>query len=141
MTPNATPPVASRIALRAGLAHSGSRPAPCSHATSDVVNIRFAILFVIVAYGFSLALTAFTLALEQWTYRGYGRLSDRLYLLGISLFEGLGYRQLTAVWRFRGLAKYTRGSREWGVMTREGFGPPVSSEPMTNDERADAPAR
>jgi cellulose synthase/poly-beta-1,6-N-acetylglucosamine synthase-like glycosyltransferase len=106
-----------------------------------VVNVEFALLFVIVAYGFSLAMTAWTLALEQWTYRGYGRLSDRLYLLAISLFEGVGYRQLTAVWRFRGLAKYTRGSREWGVMTREGFGPPVSSEPMTNDERADAPAR
>jgi cellulose synthase/poly-beta-1,6-N-acetylglucosamine synthase-like glycosyltransferase len=90
----------------------------------DVVNIRFALLFVIVAYGFSLALTAWTLALEQWTYRGYGRLSDRLWLLAISLVEGLGYRQLTAIWRFRGLAKYTRGSREWGVMTREGFGEP-----------------
>jgi cellulose synthase/poly-beta-1,6-N-acetylglucosamine synthase-like glycosyltransferase len=88
----------------------------------DVVNVRFALLFVLVAYGFSLALTAFTLALEQWTYRGYGRLSDRLWLLFVSIFEGLGYRQLTAIWRFRGLAKYSRGSREWGVMTREGFG-------------------
>jgi hypothetical protein len=90
----------------------------------DVVNIRFALLFVLVAYDFSLAMTAWTLALEQWTYRGYGRLSDRLWLLAISLFEGLGYRQLTAIWRFRGLAKYTRGSREWGVMTREGFREP-----------------
>jgi cellulose synthase/poly-beta-1,6-N-acetylglucosamine synthase-like glycosyltransferase len=88
----------------------------------DVVNVEFAVLFVLVAYGFSLALTAWTLALEQWTYRGYGRLTDRLRLLAISLVEGIGYRQLTALWRFRGLAKYTRGSREWGVMTREGFG-------------------
>ena len=68
-----------------------------------VVNVEFAMLFVIVAYGFSLALTALTLALEQWTYRGYGRLGDRLWLLFVSLFEGLGYRQLTAIWRFRGL--------------------------------------
>ncbi|WP_053227784.1 glycosyltransferase family 2 protein [Solirubrobacter soli] len=106
-----------------------------------VVNVEFAILFVILAYGFSVALTAFTLALEQWTYRGYGRLGDRLWLLGISLFEGLGYRQLTAVWRFKGLLKYTRGSREWGVMTREGFAGTVSSEEMQTEERADAPAR
>jgi hypothetical protein len=103
-----------------------------------VVNVAFALLFVVVAYGFAIALTALTLALEQWTYRGYGRLGDRLWLLGVALFEGLGYRQLTAIWRFRGLAKYARGSREWGVMTREGF---VSSEPMQTDERADAPAR
>jgi hypothetical protein len=93
-----------------------------------VVNIQFALLFVVVAYGFALGLTAFTLALEQWTYRGYGKLSDRLWLLFMSLFEGLGYRQLTAIWRFRGLAKFTRGSREWGVMTREGFG---EAEPVS----------
>jgi cellulose synthase/poly-beta-1,6-N-acetylglucosamine synthase-like glycosyltransferase len=92
--------------------------------TLDVVDVSFALLFVLVAYGFSLVLTAFTLALEQWTYRGYGRLSDRLWLLFVALFEGVGYRQLTAIWRFRGLARYARGSREWGVMTREGFGPP-----------------
>jgi cellulose synthase/poly-beta-1,6-N-acetylglucosamine synthase-like glycosyltransferase len=86
-----------------------------------VVNIQFALLFVAVAYGFSLVLNAFTLALEEWTYRGYGRLGDRLYLMLVSLVEGLGYRQLTAIWRLRGLARYGRGSREWGVMTRQGF--------------------
>jgi cellulose synthase/poly-beta-1,6-N-acetylglucosamine synthase-like glycosyltransferase len=106
-----------------------------------VINIEFALLFLVVAYGFSLALTAFTLALEQWTYRGYGKLSDRLWLLFVSLFEGLGYRQLTAIWRFHGLARFTRGSREWGVMTREGFGEPVSSDPMTDTERQSAAAR
>lgn len=63
-------------------------------------------------------LTAFTLALEEWTYRGYGKLSDRLYLMLVSPVEGLGCRQLTAVWRFRGLARYGRAGREWGVMTR-----------------------
>jgi cellulose synthase/poly-beta-1,6-N-acetylglucosamine synthase-like glycosyltransferase len=88
-----------------------------------VVNVQFAILFVGVAYGFSLVLTAFTLALEEWTYRGYGRLSDRLYLMLVTLIEGLGYRQLTAIWRFRGLARYGRGRSDWGVMTRQGFGP------------------
>jgi cellulose synthase/poly-beta-1,6-N-acetylglucosamine synthase-like glycosyltransferase len=85
------------------------------------VNVPFAILFLLVAYGFGLLLTAWTLVLEQWTYRGYGRLGDRLWLLFVSLFEGLGYRQLTAVWRMRGLIGYLRGRREWGVMTRSGF--------------------
>jgi hypothetical protein len=86
-----------------------------------VVDIPFAALFVAVAYGFSLVLTAFTLALEEWTYRGYGRLSDRLYLMAVALIEGLGYRQLTALWRLRGLARYGRAGREWGTMTRRGF--------------------
>jgi len=85
------------------------------------VNIPFAVLFLLVAYGFGLLLTAWTLVLEQWTYRGYGRLRDRVWLLFVSLFEGLGYRQMTAVWRLRGLIGYLRGRREWGVMTRSGF--------------------
>jgi hypothetical protein len=76
---------------------------------------------IITAYGFGLLLTAWTLVLEQWTYRGYGRLRDRVRLLLVSLVEGLGYRQLTAVWRLRGLIGYLRGRREWGVMTRSGF--------------------
>jgi hypothetical protein len=86
------------------------------------VNLGFAILFLLVAYGFGLVLTTYTLALDQWTYRAYGGLHERLWLLFVSMFEGLGYRQLTAVWRLRGLVRYARGSREWGSMTREGFG-------------------
>ena len=52
------------------------------------------------------------------TERHTGKLSDRLYLMLVSPVEGLGCRQLTAVWRFRGLARYGRAGREWGVMTR-----------------------
>ena len=93
-----------------------------------VVDVPFAVLFVAVAYGFSLVLTAFTLALEEWTYRGYGRLGDRAYLMLVTLVEGLGYRQLTAIWRFRGLARYGRGRSDWGVMTRQGFAPPAAEQ-------------
>jgi len=85
------------------------------------VNVGFAVLFLLVAYGFGIALTTYTMALDEWTYRSYGGLPQRLWLLLVSLFEGLGYRQLTAVWRMRGLIRYARGSREWGAMTREGF--------------------
>ena len=85
------------------------------------VNVPFAILFLLVAYGFGLLLTAWTLVLEEWTYRGYGRLRDRMWLLAVALLEGLGYRQMTAVWRLRGLIGFARGRRDWGVMTRSGF--------------------
>ena len=92
-----------------------------------VVNVPFAILFLLVAYGFGLVLTAYALALDEWTYRGYGGLLDRLWLLTVALFEGLGYRQLTAIWRIRGLVGYLRGDRRWGAMAREGFSGPTSS--------------
>jgi cellulose synthase/poly-beta-1,6-N-acetylglucosamine synthase-like glycosyltransferase len=84
------------------------------------VDTSFALLYLLVAYGYGVVLTAYALALEQWTYRGYGGLFDRLWLLAVSLVEGLGYRQLTAVWRLRGIVGFLRGRREWGAMAREG---------------------
>ncbi len=81
----------------------------------------FAVLFMLAAYGLGLVVTVFALVLDEWTYRGYGGLRERLLLFGFALLEPLGYRQLTTVWRLRGLVKYLRGNTEWGVMTRTGF--------------------
>ena len=91
------------------------------------VNVPFAVLFLLVAYGLGLLLTTLTLALEEWTYRGYGGLRDRLMLLTWGMLESLGYRQLTAFWRFRGMVRHWRGHGDWGAMEREGFRP--ASEP------------
>jgi cellulose synthase/poly-beta-1,6-N-acetylglucosamine synthase-like glycosyltransferase len=85
------------------------------------VNWPFAVLFLLVAYGLGLIMTVLTIALEEWTYRGYGRGRETLILLGWALIEPLGYRQCTVVWRLKGLWKYARGNTEWGVMTRKGF--------------------
>lgn len=85
------------------------------------IDLPFAILFMLVAYGWGLTLTVLTLVLEELTLRGYGAGRERLRLLGWAVVEGFGYRQLTAVWRLRGLWKWARGSTEWGSMTRAGF--------------------
>ena len=91
------------------------------------VNVPFAVMFLIVAYGLGLLITTLTIALEEWTYGGYGGLRDRLMLLTWGMLESLGYRQLTAFWRFRGMARHWRGHGDWGAMEREGFRP--ASEP------------
>jgi cellulose synthase/poly-beta-1,6-N-acetylglucosamine synthase-like glycosyltransferase len=93
----------------------------------DALNVEFAILFLIVAYGLGLLLTSLTIALEEWTYGGYGGLRDRLMLLLWGMLESLGYRQLTAFWRVRGMARHWRGHADWGTMEREGFR--AASEP------------
>jgi cellulose synthase/poly-beta-1,6-N-acetylglucosamine synthase-like glycosyltransferase len=85
------------------------------------LNVPFAVLFLIVAYGLGLLITALTIALEEWTYGGYGGLRDRLLLLLWGMLESLGYRQLTALWRLRGIARHMRGHADWGAMEREGF--------------------
>jgi cellulose synthase/poly-beta-1,6-N-acetylglucosamine synthase-like glycosyltransferase len=92
-----------------------------------VVNVSFAVMFLVVAYGLGLLLTTLTIALEEWTYGGYGGLRDRLLLLAYGALESLGYRQLTAIWRVRGLVRHWRGHAEWGAMEREGFR--AASEP------------
>jgi hypothetical protein len=35
------------------------------------------------------------------------------------------------LWRLRGLIKYLRGRKEWGVMSRKGFADPDAVEPET----------
>nr|WP_282600189.1 glycosyltransferase family 2 protein [Patulibacter sp. SYSU D01012] len=88
------------------------------------IDWPFAALFFLVAYGLGLLMTVLTVALEEWTYRGYGTGRDTLVLLGWALLEPLGYRQLTVVWRLRGLWRFLRGRSDWGVMTRKGFTAP-----------------
>jgi len=85
------------------------------------VHWPFAVLFFALAYGLGIVISVFTVALEQWSDRAYGGLRDRLHLTAWAMVEGFGYRQLTTVWRLRGLVKYLRGKNDWGVMTRTGF--------------------
>ncbi len=38
-----------------------------------------------------------------------------------ALLENMGYRQLTVLWRLRGLIKFLLGRSDWGTMERRGF--------------------
>jgi hypothetical protein len=67
------------------------------------------------------ALSLFALALDEFTYRSYAGLRDRMVLFACAPGEAVGYRQLTTEWRLRGLWSTLRGRAEWGVMTRSGF--------------------
>ena len=86
-----------------------------------VVNTPFAILFFLAAYGLGALLTTFTLLLEELSFHRYDRHKDRLLLVLWTILENLGYRQLTVVWRIRGMVKYLRGNTSWGAMERRGF--------------------
>jgi cellulose synthase/poly-beta-1,6-N-acetylglucosamine synthase-like glycosyltransferase len=94
-------------------------------------DIEFALLFLLVAYGLGLILTVATLLLEEWTFHRYQEPVDLLILIAWTILETFGYRQLTLIWRLRGLIKYLRGRKEWGVMARKGFADPDAVEPET----------
>jgi cellulose synthase/poly-beta-1,6-N-acetylglucosamine synthase-like glycosyltransferase len=85
------------------------------------VDGSFALLFFLVAYGFGVLLSMITLLLDEFSNQREVPMGDRLLLMLWAVLESLGYRQLTTLWRLRGLAKYLRKNKEWGVMTREGF--------------------
>ena len=85
-------------------------------------DLDFAALFFLGAYGYGLCLSAFSILLEELSFHRYNTMRDRLVLLGWAIVEPLGYRQLTVLWRLRGLVKYFRGRSDWGVMQRRGFG-------------------
>jgi cellulose synthase/poly-beta-1,6-N-acetylglucosamine synthase-like glycosyltransferase len=91
-----------------------------------IIDWNFAALFFLTAYGLGTALTAFTLILEEGSFRRYETFRDRALLFWWAMLENLGYRQMTVYWRLRGLWKFVLGRKEWGAMERKGFQKPVS---------------
>lgn len=93
------------------------------------VNLWFALLLFLVAYGYGMLLSTCSVLLEELSTQPYARFRDRLWLGPWMLLESFGYRQLTVVWRLRGLWRFLRHRTEWGVMTRTGFGQRDGGEP------------
>jgi cellulose synthase/poly-beta-1,6-N-acetylglucosamine synthase-like glycosyltransferase len=86
------------------------------------VDWSFAGLFLLVSYGWGVPLSLAAVLLDELAYQRYTGWRDRALLVLWAILENLGYRQCTVYWRARGLVRYLRGSREWGTMTRKGFG-------------------
>jgi cellulose synthase/poly-beta-1,6-N-acetylglucosamine synthase-like glycosyltransferase len=87
------------------------------------VSALFAVLFFSLACGLGILLSMLALMLEELSFRRYGRARDRALLVVWAVIENLGYRQLTIVWRLRGVLSYLRGKKSWGKMSRKGFNP------------------
>ncbi len=85
------------------------------------VSALFAILFFSLACGLGILLSMLALMLEELSFRRYGRARDRALLVVWAVLENLGYRQLTLLWRLRGVVSYMRGKKSWGKMSRKGF--------------------
>lgn len=94
-----------------------------------VIDVPFALLIFLLSYGYGLLLTLSAVLLEELSYRRYSRAGERLWLIGLALLEVFGYRQLTVIWRLRGLAGFLRKRRDWGVMDRQGFASANAAHP------------
>lgn len=86
-----------------------------------LLDVRFALLFFLVVYGWGLLFSAAALLLDELSVERYAGPVDRVLLLCWALLEPLGYRQLGIVWQLRGMARGIAGRSEWGDMARRGF--------------------
>jgi len=85
-----------------------------------------ALVFFALAYGLNAIHGTLALLADELSFPRYRRTRDRLLVIGWSLLETFGYRQLTVVWRVRGLWRFLRGRTDWGRMERRGFRSPVT---------------
>ena len=96
----------------------------CISFMLQIVDVWFMLLFLAVSLFFGVFLSIATLALEELSFSVYPSWRDLLRMSGYALAENFGYRQMTLLWRIRGIWSYLRGKKAWGAMTRKGFGKP-----------------
>src|SRR5207247_179095 len=85
------------------------------------VNTNFALLFVLVAWGYGMLLSLWAVVLEEVSFQRYHRFGDLGRLLLFATLENFGYRQRTVWWRLKAFWLVFRQKQAWGEMTRKGF--------------------
>ncbi len=88
---------------------------------AGTVSMSYLVAFFVVAFMFGIALSVFSVALEELTFRRYPRMTDLLKLFALAVVENFGYRQLTIYWRIHGFISALRKVEGWGKMERKGF--------------------
>jgi cellulose synthase/poly-beta-1,6-N-acetylglucosamine synthase-like glycosyltransferase len=86
------------------------------------LNIDIAILFFIVALFYGAMFSVGAVILEEISFQRYPKPRDIALLLSFGIIENFGYRQLTVLWRLKGIVDYLTGKKLWGTMQRKGFG-------------------
>jgi len=85
------------------------------------LDITFMLLFLVVSMFFGSIISVGTLVLEEISFGKYQGNRDFMRLILYAFLENIGYRQMTLVWRVKGIWAYLRGDRRWGKMKRKGF--------------------
>ncbi len=93
-----------------------------------IINIRFAVLFLLVAIVLGIVLSLIALVLEELSFRKYPKYSQVLKLFFFAIFENMGYRQIHTWWRVKGIIDFLKGSKQWGKMERKEFTTHISKK-------------
>jgi len=88
------------------------------------IDTSFALLFLLVAWGYGMLLSIWAVVLDEVSFRRYGRLGDIVRLLLYAMLETFGYRQRTVWWRLKAFVSVWKRRQVWGEMVRKGFATP-----------------
>jgi cellulose synthase/poly-beta-1,6-N-acetylglucosamine synthase-like glycosyltransferase len=81
----------------------------------------FVVAFLVVAGLLGVVLSLAALTLEEHSFRRHRDGRDVARLVGFSVLENVGYRQIVSFWRFLAFFDLLRGRSDWGEMRRKGF--------------------
>jgi cellulose synthase/poly-beta-1,6-N-acetylglucosamine synthase-like glycosyltransferase len=86
-----------------------------------ILAVDYFLAFLAIIFTFGIAISVASLVLEEIELRRFPRARDLLVLASVAVLENFGYRQLSNVWRVRGMIQYFRGVKAWGDMPRLGL--------------------
>jgi cellulose synthase/poly-beta-1,6-N-acetylglucosamine synthase-like glycosyltransferase len=96
-----------------------------------IVNAAVALLFIAAALGYAIFLTLVGLLIEELTYHRYRSWRDFGLLAYAAVAENIGYRQIYAWWRLRGIvAALTRRKADWATQVGGQPGAPAPEAPV-----------
>jgi len=85
----------------------------------DFVFLR---LFFMTAILFGILLSIGAVVLEELAFHRYPRVRQMFGMVCVAALENLGYRQIHAWWRFRGIIRAIFARKGWGKMVHKGVG-------------------
>lgn len=88
---------------------------------AGLLALDYLLAFLAITFTFGIFVSVSTLILEEMELQRFPRARDLAVLTLVAIVENFGYRQLSNLWRLRGLWQFLRRKQGWGQMTRRGF--------------------
>ena len=86
-----------------------------------LLSVDYFLAYLALTFVFGIFVSVGSLMLQEIELQRVPRILDLLLLTAIAVIENFGYRQISNLWRLRGMWQFLRGDQNWGTMTRVGF--------------------
>lgn len=86
-----------------------------------LLSVDYLLAYLALTFVFGIFISVGSLILQEIELRRVPQARNLVTLTAVAVLENLGYRQISNLWRVRGIWQYLRGQQGWGTMTRVGF--------------------